>query len=206
MLDPGYLDRLRAFVEREISIAGSQNKLAAKLGIKHPTLIKWKSGVLKNGLDDSSIAAIARYRCESPEETRAWLEGRTVPSEDPLLSAIQAASLSSLIAGMKAIAHRLESLLGSEAMPPSIASLIKSEFDRKGKHLDNPADFLEFFQCAPFDPEDRDRICQIATGKTMPERDDIPDLAVALEYFSGKPYSESLLYQIWQTSMLRKHV
>lgn len=205
-IDPGYLERLKTWVEREITISGSQNKLAARLNIKHPTLIKWKTGNLKNGLDDSSIQAIAKYRCEPPEQTRAWLEGKELPVEDPLLSAIQSASLPSLIAGMKAIAYRLESLLGESSMPPSIAALIQSEFANKGKRIDDPKDFAEFFGCAPFDPEEKERIYQVATGKILSERDDLPDLAVALEFFSGKTYSEAALHQIWQAETLGRRI
>jgi transcriptional regulator with XRE-family HTH domain len=202
-LDLSYLERLRTWVEQEIASSGSQNKLAERLGVKHQTLIKWKTGNLKNGLDDSSIGAIAQYRCESPDATRAWLEGRTLPIEDPLLVAIQNASLPSLIAGMKAIAYRLDSLLN---LNQSIASLIEREFQSKGKSLGNPVDFMEFFQCGPFDPEDKERIHQVATGKLIPERDDLPDLAIALEYFSGKPYSEAMLYQVWRSSSLGSRV
>ena len=205
-VDTGYLERLKTWVESAIEAADSQNKLAAQLGVKPPTLIKWRNGNLRNGLDDSSIQAIARHRAESAEVTRAWLEGKELLIEDPLLNAVRTASLSSLISGMKAIAHRLEVLTEDKFMNQTVVSFIQAEFARKGKSPDTLADFMEFFECAPFEAEERERIQKIATGQIAPERDDIPDLAVALEEYSGTPVPEALLYGIWRNSYLSNSI
>lgn len=209
------LERLKGWVQAEISRVGSQNKLAAMLGLKHQTLMKWKNGNLKKGLDDSSIAAIARYRGESPHQTRLWLEGREVNAPHPLVQAIQDAPIEIVFEVLetgfkraKAYASTVDKSADSRiAIVPSaynnhpdvevvmnvgkgrgaVGRLIRAEM--KVRNLDPylEADFREFVRCLPsVEVEEIDYTRDIVQGRVALVNDDLLGaIALALRGFTG---------------------
>ncbi len=93
----GYLGRLAAWVKKEKDLHGFSNESFAaavnqaaratktRANITHAAIYKWENQSLKAGLRQQSIAAIAAYRNESFEKTKAWLEGRPFVEPEPSL-------------------------------------------------------------------------------------------------------------------------
>lgn len=181
--------------QRRVSL--SDRAFAQRLGVSYGTIQAWRERRVDK-LTKESVEMLARYRGETLEQVDAWLDGLEVGAEPLLISAIKTASINDLIQGMRAIANRLESLLGVPMNQNSVAIIIRGEFAAKGLDPARREDFLQFFRCGPFDAEEEAAIYDIVQGRQSPDSDLICDLAIALENFSGKPYSASDLEKLNQ--------
>ena len=74
-ISESYKERLSAWVQFELqSTKLSERDFAEKVGVTYNAVQKWRKKQIKQGLLSDSIAAIARYRGESPKQTRAWFD------------------------------------------------------------------------------------------------------------------------------------
>jgi hypothetical protein len=113
----------------------------------------WRSGKSTEGLSDESLRAIAAYRNESPEETRAWLEGKLREAESSLVRLMRSAPLPEVTAALEVGLARLSGLLAQvpttateeeEVSTKRLAELIQAKLQIDGIDLDDLAQICEF--------------------------------------------------------------
>ena len=74
---PEYRERLKQWVLSELKrLKASDRKFASMLGLSYGAVQRWRRGGVKTELEIDSLESIARYKGQSVEEVRAWLEGQ----------------------------------------------------------------------------------------------------------------------------------
>lgn len=90
-----YKRNLRSWIETEKSKSGLSYRNFVKkfveitgIELTYGSFVGWKNGKLSNEITDDSLLAIAKYRGEEPEETRAWLFSGSLPQHDEELGRV----------------------------------------------------------------------------------------------------------------------
>lgn len=198
-LSPEYKQRLSDWVVSEIERAKlSERKLAEKIGVTYNALQTWRKQKIRQGLTEESIAAIARYRRETPAEVHAWLNGSLPPTHhNPLVRAVREASIGDLIVALSIGLRRLEGAIGGIMSGNSIAELVRLEMQIKGLDPDKDEDFREFARLAlAVEEQDFQHLRGILNGTEFPTRNDLPAIATGLYLLTGKPYSSEDLMRL----------
>jgi hypothetical protein len=137
---------------KELSDRGlaAEIEKASGISVTHRAVQYWRSGKLVEGLSDESVRAIAAYRNETPEETRAWLEGRDPYSdkESRLVALMRSAPLPEVTAALEVGLARLSGLVtqgqaanneASKEVSTKLVKLIQFKLDTDGIQLEDLA-------------------------------------------------------------------
>jgi ribosomal protein S13 len=106
---------LKDFALLNVDYYGSKRTFARTIGVDKKTIDRWIDMSVAR-LDVESIEKIARHRNEKPEQTIAWLEGRT-GKESPLLTQVRQANLDELVKVFSLSYELIQKRLENEEFP-----------------------------------------------------------------------------------------
>lgn len=217
-----YIDRLSDWVEVELEDKTTTQFAAAIArangvpNFSSQMVRDWLRKKIKTEIRSTSLAAIARYRGWSTEQTLRWLRSGVEPLEKllpefkpiGLLPSSQARnqyseSIDTLEAAEKLLfsAEQLVwHLRRDRKMSTRFSEFIQAEFDRKGKSPFSDDDFHEFAEAGKFAdyPEVFVGIRAVCRGEAHATQNLLPVIATALGRWTRRSYDSKSLLELIQ--------